>query len=124
MNPMRDPEVVKKWKNSAKINNKKTGRSHSDTHKLAISKSLKGRVRTDDERAAISKGLKGYKHTQEYKDMCRIRQTGKIPTIEANSKRRDSILGRKKYELNGQRKLFKPGTEPIGWKPVKNKEIK
>ena len=117
LNPMRNYVHLATWKESAKGN--KLGRKLSEEHKKAISNSLAGRIRTEEERKAISRGLKGYKHTQEFKEACRKRAIGVVPSEQSRLKKRESIMGRKKFIKDGIVKMFKPGTEPSGYVMVK-----
>lgn len=112
-NPMRNAEHLEKWKKSAARN--KTGRILSIDHKNAISKALTGRVRSKEECDNISKGLKGISRSDTFKNMCRERQTGVIPSQENKEKKRQAIKGRKKYTNGSINIMCFPSDVPPGF---------
>ena len=118
-NPMKDKQIVEKWKQSFKANKTKNNKKLSESHRLAISKSLTGRTRSEEEKAAISKGLRGKRHSEEYKLKCRERQIGVVPSKETRDKKSQAIKGRKKYTDGTNVKTFFPGSEPNNWFLIK-----
>jgi hypothetical protein len=112
-NPMRNPKVVERWKATPK---KKRG-PQTEEHRAARSRALTGRKRSDEERQAISRGLSGYKHSEEFRAMRSRIQTGKTPSQETRDKKRQAILGRKRYTDGSVVKFFHPDQVPAGWSP-------
>ena len=118
-NPMKNTTVVARWKESFQENKLNKNKKLSESHKQAISNSLRGRIRSNEERSAISKGLKGKKHSDEFKRKCKERQTGVVPSEETRIKKCLAIKGRKKYTDGFIVKTFFPGSQPTGWNLLK-----